>query len=99
MTPEPTWQLAGFHHHMQAWVSRDTPPAEFVGAAGDWLGVLAVDPRRNARRQADLGAGFWFAKVPGASDGKQTVVSLYEIDEFHRVVTCHSIASLREPII
>lgn len=93
------WKLTNFHHCMSAWIGRERPTPEYVGAVGGWVESLVTDPRRSARRQTDLGPNFWFARVPGASDGKLTVVALYEIDEFKNIVRCHTIATLREPII
>lgn len=94
----PFWRPQGFREAVAAWIAVDHPSRDVYDLVTNWLLDRLDTPHDGVRRDThrpDLFQG----RVPGTETGDdRAVYCTYEIREFDRLVVCHNIAYLSEPV-
>ena len=83
---------------LNTWEAIDQPTDHVYNTVLHWLAARLDDPYANMTRDDHM-PNLWWGAVPGTRRGDGgIVVCVYEIRELDRLIVCHSLAYLSEPV-
>lgn len=98
MTLPQFWTLEAFTERFAMWVERENPSRDVRRVVGAWIVGRYENPYEGVRRNAEIGANYWWGPVPGSEHAGTVVAVTYWIFEDRRLVRCDMISTLNAPI-
>lgn len=98
MTLPSFWQGENFNDRFTTWLETERPPDPIRRIVANWIVTRFDNPYEGARRDLDIAANYWFARIPGTQLHGHVVVCGYWIHEMERIVRCDIFATLSLPL-